>query len=455
MNQTVLSRNHIVCANPIKRKLKVFCVTAFILTILFAVVLIVFQLQYTHNFDGQTRTVNIVVSDAKTDEGICNITDADGNRYLVNLNIVQCAEEIDFETLVGANVTFIVPQNPFGTGNTLVLGMEIDGKTVIDYHTTLQLQQLDYAKMKTALIVMTSIAGGLSLALLIWTISTPAAKVYELTDKFAEYCALRQPSCPQRRASSAWMIIAAIVFFIIACVGIALSGKLNREWILDVVFGLDVILLTATLIIIKFAVAHTELKFYRQHYPFDYTDISHLNLRKNIKEQLQQEINAQYLRNPHRYGDGGNGFAVEFTAEGINLYAAQDNMDETATPAAEDVFDMDIAGDDARQSAENANKPLCSINYDKCNWLAQAHYRVFDHSFAIVIHTRLPQEEFDIPPARIANDINIPVDTNLLNTLQTFDVQVENLQYLLDNKDRLMQQNCKLSALRKKEKDNK
>lgn len=445
--------NFVVLANPLKRKLKVFSMTTIIITICFAVILILFHFEYVRNFGGETRTVNVTVADVTSGANVYNVTDTDGNGYLINMNIVKLTDDTDIAALAGKSVTFVVPLNASGNKNIIVLGAEIDGATVIDYRQTLQTQRQDYALMKTVLIVLVSVAGGLSLALLIWMLCAPSSKLYDLTEKFAEYCALRQPSCPQRRASSAWMIITAILVLVVMCVGITLSETLHREWIMDAVFGVDVILLAAALVIIRLVVARKEREFYRQNYPFDYTDISHLMLRKNIKMQLQEEIRAQRQSNMHRYFDGGNGFEVEFTADGLDLYMPEEEPDEQPAPTAEDVFQLEGDRDESAPTATE-RAPLRRIDYATCNWVAQAHYRKFDHPFAIVIKTRLPREEMETP-VKIVNEIHIPVDTNLLNTLRTFDVQVENLQYLLDNKNQLMDRHCKLGIARKNKSDDK
>ena len=58
----------------------------------------------------------------------------------------------------------------------------------------------------------------------------------------------------------------------------------------------------------------------------------------------------------------------------------------------------------------------------------------------IIIKSRLkPQVDF---PEDLVNDLHIAFDVNLQNTINAFNVPVENLDYLLENKKRLMLANC-------------
>ena len=86
------------------------------------------------------------------------------------------------------------------------------------------------------------------------------------------------------------------------------------------------------------------------------------------------------------------------------------------------------------------NVPSLTLTYGELNFEAIAHYRRNDHPMMIIIKSRLTKTDL---PEEFVNDLHIALDVNVLKTVQTFNVPVENLQYLLDNKKALMLENCR------------
>lgn len=58
----------------------------------------------------------------------------------------------------------------------------------------------------------------------------------------------------------------------------------------------------------------------------------------------------------------------------------------------------------------------------------------------IIVKSRLAKTDL---PEEFTNDLHIALDVHVLETIKAFNVPVENLQFILDNKKPLMLENCR------------
>ena len=86
------------------------------------------------------------------------------------------------------------------------------------------------------------------------------------------------------------------------------------------------------------------------------------------------------------------------------------------------------------------NVPVATLTYGELDFEAKAFYRKRTHPMLIIVKSRLVRR--DDFPEEFVNDIHFLLDENLLKTLKTFGVKIENLDYLLENKKQLMLENC-------------
>ncbi len=192
-----------------------------------------------------------------------------------------------------------------------------------------------------------------------------------------------------------------------------------------------------------------EINFYDKNFPFDFSDISHIQMRKKAKEELQQQILKEYAEHPDTFADGGNGYDVTFDEKGVTLTLQMPLWDEneesafpqqTEMPSADAVFGENSVTDINGKTEINFNKTIMSFTYEQLNFEALAHFRKNIHPMTVIIKSRLNRT--DDFPEEFVNDIHIALDINLLNTLKKFNIKVENLDYLLQNKKQLMLENC-------------
>ncbi len=109
-------------------------------------------------------------------------------------------------------------------------------------------------------------------------------------------------------------------------------------------------------------------------------------------------------------------------------------------PSADAVFGENSVTDINGKTEINFNKTIMSFTYEQLNFEALAHFRKNIHPMTVIIKSRLNRT--DDFPEEFVNDIHIALDINLLNTLKKFNIKVENLDYLLQNKKQLMLENC-------------
>lgn len=450
----------------VERKLRQNLTYAIVLLVVFfalsIAMLVCFSLIGKQNLNGNVIDVTGTVDKVERDGSIFIVTLNDGSDAK-EYNVVWGSEkyDVDMTAYKGKTVTLVTTERTFGFSNTWVVGLKAENETVVDYNAVLQEKRAENKEMVTVAWAVFAIIGVATCAVFIWRSNIVPTAERPLAEQYAEYLTPRQPTCPDRKklliALGVWALL--LIVFIILLVCFSPEGDDEPLGAVAIVF---LVLTLVTMVsgavtlpvIARTVIFRKEIDFYAENLPFDFTDISFAPMKKSVKEQLQKEIRESREKYPHFHGDGGNGYDVEFTPSGVNLYVDYDygehtegtanlyvNADGLAANDVSDVFpDMPKSNEDFTAYDAPKNIPSLTLTYGELNFEAIAHYRRNDHPMMIIIKSRLTKTDL---PEEFVNDLHIALDVNVLKTVQTFNVPVENLQYLLDNKKALMLENCR------------
>lgn len=411
--------NKVNVPNPKRQIIKLALFLLILVMALALVVLFTYRALDTRNYNGRVKEVSGTILRVEQDEDDTLITLDNGVTY--NANYISNHFDFDLNSLKNKQVTFYLPEKQVGGDDikAWILGIKQGDETVVDY---LEVIAVGKAEAQTAMIICGIVAGVFGIAaialFLLRTRINPVKEV-DLYKAFCEFTRQRQPSCPQyKHLNVAIFIYLGVLLLVCAAIGIVCSLVDVLAVQISVAVALCAIYVGCTVALIVYAnkLVQKEREFYAQNFPFDLDDITHMpayGKQKQFKEKMQAEILEERAKFPHRYSDAGNGYLVDFTENGVDLY------DE------ESAFLM----------------PVFKIDYRQLNFQALPYYRKKDHPLTVIIKSRITDNSE--LPQEMENDLHFILDSNLLATLQQFDVEVENLQYVLDNKAQLMQENCK------------
>ena len=466
-----------------QRLIQAFAVLV-ILTIIFAVGAILIKHANDKNLNGLTTEIQGEAIEVKNDGLLeLKIKTADGTTS-VNLtplfSYIDLSDEkarLDYaQNLVGKQVVVSVPQTPFDKDNLWVLGLKVDDQVVADTAEALLAKQKENRKITVGFFGATAACGIVACLLFIIRANTPKQKQYNLAEKFAEFFSDKQPVCESDKRLSLCVILLCLVAALLMIVATILID-VNES--LAVIFAIcGCVLLAADIVafaVYWIATKKESLQFYSENYPFDFTDVSHLQLSKKVKAEVAESLKKDREEHPDTYGDGGNMFDVKFTEDGVELFepdfledaidlsehlrAPEDeepqslpndqnpfeeyfdqsdkngNMQSDGTPAA-DEKQHDAPINVIDQLREAAQKPLLSLTYDRLKLEAVPFYFVHRRPLVVVVKSRI-EDNRDLPEYFV-NDLHFILDLNLLQTLRKFDVKVENLDEILQNKTQLI-----------------
>lgn len=423
--------NTVQVGNQKRESLKALMVAWVILLVCFVIAVVMACGFIFDNFNGEVASIEgtIVKLELNEDEDESEFPDLileDGTH--IDTSYV---EPIDWQPYVGQTATFVVPFSQFASSGNVrwLLGMTVDGQTVIDSDVTIAQNR----KENTIVAVVTGVLAGLVLAVAIVSIvlfrRMPKTKAVELALAMRDTLGRQQPGCKQGKTIAlvaAWAMILAVLLLVVGCLLMDLDtipfGV--RVALVAVGFGLWVLSMIAVCVIVHLK-GKKEIEFYAQNYPFDSTDMSHVPLRKSVKERLQQEAKEERAKYPDRYWDCANDVWANFAADGLYLV---DEEEEYILDANE------IFGD----GIETNVTATCSgrYSYAECNFVAVPVYGKRMCPLFVVIKSRL------VDDGRLHKDIHLALDSNLLQTLRKYGVPVEDLDYILENKRQLMLDNC-------------
>ncbi|MCH5157105.1 MAG: hypothetical protein J1G02_04430 [Clostridiales bacterium] len=417
-------------------------ITLLIFTVVFAVNLLTLRSLSVKNYSGEVIEVTGEIQEVNyhdDDNGVDIVVN--GTKYNAN-RLAAYNGDLNLDELKNQTVTLYITKTQVGK-ISWVLGLMQGDQVLADYKQVIEQGRDENRNTMIVFGVCAGVCLAAACGVYVWRMRISPTKEYDLAQKYAEYNLARQPSCPEYRIFFMCLLIYTIV--VIACmttIGIVCDSVDNETIPVAIGVSLGGIALLCTigmLIIIPLWIFKKEREFYVSNFPFDFSDVSKIPMRKKFKEQLQAELNTERELHPHRYGDGGNGYTVEFSETGLKIYDF-DALYNDETPNTEEVFGVQDTERDERRL-------LCVMDYQTLNFEALPFYRKTNKPMAVVIKSRL--NESDLPDAlkpksenENANDIHIIFDSNLLATLRHFNVPVENLDYILDNKEQLIAENC-------------
>ena len=433
--------NLVTVPNQFRQKVKIGAVVLAIITIIMAIFTYLIYEVGNKNLNGSTQKYTGYVTEVKvTEDQESLILDGSATFTLSIIRDYYCEEEKNpqtafeeyFNGLINKTVTVTYPANQENETTAWALNVDDGSGELLDTQKLLAYARADKTAT-TIFVIITLFFATLTVGCIIWCINLAPTKDFPLADKFAEFFADRQPTLPARRRDSA---ITAIYFLVIvligfACIYLVTFGYVTVAIVLAAITSASLIAVLIIGPIKDRKLMLKEIDFYAENLPFDFTDISAQPIKKSIKEELQKQLVAEREKYPNRYADGGNGFDCEFTDHGVELYTMYDEDiprgDETQ------VFDEE-------NTTENEKKPIATLPYDALHMEALAFYNQKIRPMTIVIKSRLePCADY---PEELTCDLHFILDSNLLATLKRFDVQVENLDYILENKKQLMTENC-------------
>ena len=427
--------NKVNVTNPLYQRAKTASLILFIFAALSLLVLFTFRAMDTRNYNGRVKEVSGVVISIEDNDDTLEIKLSNNVVYSAN-RIRTSQPEFDFEALLNTEVTFYLPETQVGINiPPWIVGIKQGDITLIDYNEVIADGK---AEAKIAMIVTGILSGAFAacvVALFLWRLRIGPVKEGNLYEAFCELERQRQPSCPQYKhlgtAVISYLFPIIIVSIVIPVVCSAVEN-VAVQIAVTVVMSVLFVGSTAALLIFAHRLTKKEHEFYAQNFPFDLDDISHfpaVGKQKKRMAELQTEVREERKKYPHRYFDAGNGYMVDFTENGVEFFHEEDDF---PTPDADFVFGEDGENSTARQ--------VYKLNYQQLSFEALPYYRKKDHPLTVVIKSRIV--DCDDVPEEMTNDFHFMLDSNLLATLCHFNVQVENLQFILENKAQLIEENC-------------
>lgn len=372
------------------------------------------------NVDGEERTFKTgPVEQILEKKGIVKEDEAD--KYL--------------SSLAGKEISFDIPKTPFDKSIIWMLSLTVDGEDVAPLAEVLENSERENKITHIVLAVISGACAVVACVMLILRVNTPPLKECNLTDKFAEFFADRQPLAPTKKIIAPLAVVYGFVLIAIVVMGVLsdfvqIPDIVNSIVLVVLAFVLAFgLVLPALLYLTK--VKKENVKFFDEKFPFDFGDVNNLPMiRQKDRADIQKELDKIKLENRDIYPDGGNMYNVRFTENGIDMYEMyddeEDKFDETSV---ENVFSTD----DEKKAA------AFSLPYSKLNFVAVPYYGLKNRPITVVVHSRLAADiEY---PETFTNDIHLLLDKDLVDTFKKFNVQVEGLSDILNNTHELMVQN--------------
>lgn len=430
--------NKVIVQNSKYYKLKAASAAVFLFAVIFAAILIEVSLLNSRNFNGNATEISGTVTAVTKNESEL-LVELDGQtRYIAS----PIEDELDdWGALEGKQITLVLPQRQLESQYRWILGIKTKQGVLVDFDKVVAQKRQENTVILAVVSSLTALLVVGSGLLYAWQKRTPANVEKELLPTFCDFTAKRQPTCSLYRLLPLFTAIYAVaVLLFIVAIGVTAEFASDTALIIISVVCAALVVALSTLLLVAAYVwfPQKERKFYEERYPFDLDDLSYVNMRKSTREELQNQLNDERAHYPNRFYDGGNGLICDFTERGITVSCEE----EPNVPSAQEVF-----GEGGEQAA---NVPHCDFSYEQLQLEAIAHYRSKDRPLFIVVKSRLEQKVPLADGTEMQNDLHFILDRNLLATLKRFNVQTENLDYLLENKARLMAENCPKSAKRHK-----
>lgn len=390
------------------------------------------------NLDGRVTQVTGTCTDFD-EEGLYVKVNGEVKAYkdgplhttLVKNNIAN-EDNVDdyFKSLVGKEVSFCIPQNPYDDKILWMLSLTVDGVVVATTEEVFAHEEEENRTIRIVFTTLIAVCAAAACVSMILRVNTPALKEYDLTQKFAEHFADRQPLLKQVRLSVIFVIALCVPVVAFTIVGICSEVVQNFDNLIFLYVLAATAIVAITTVIPCVAIANKNNdKYYADKFPFDFSDADNYPLiRKKDRAEFQKALDKFKAENPDTYADGGNLYSVKFTDNCLQMFDAILDEDEEADNTLEDIF----------AESPRPQTPVFTIDYAKLNWQAVPFYGLSHRPLTVVIRSRLqPDSSF---PEQFTNDIHLLLEKDLVESLHKFNVQVEGLEEILQNKAELLKQ---------------
>ena len=343
------------------------------------------------------------------------------------------------KSLEGKQIKFDTPSHLYEENNVWVVGLTVNDEVIVDAADNIAQSQKENKLLSDVFTVIVVLLGIACCGLLIWCANTSKLQKYPLAEKYAEWFADKQPLSPlgKKQKIFLWSFVLVCFAAVVTFLTIAFTTKDDA---LSDAMGISTfatMLIFILVIVLQIPLCRKiNVKFYSEHFPFDLTDISHMQLPKNIKRQLQENLIAFRKANPDLFTDGGNAYEVNFTADGAELYEIRYDEDPEEQPSANETdFFAGEEGLDIKSKIEERT-PAIKLTYEQCNFEAVPVFDKQNRPLIVVIKSRL-QKEFSFPDD-LVNDLHFVLEQSLVDTLNKYKVHVEGLDQILADKHALM-----------------
>ena len=398
--------------------------TAILVTAIFLLLTLIFlclfHIKLKKDFNGKTQTVQGVVTQVKIGKSLFIRLD-DENSYNCNL-VRQTANISDWNVLQGKTVTIVVSQES-SNNSPLVLGISVPDVTEVNFEDTLAQKTQENTTGRTVCTIVAVVLACVACVFIVLRTRTTQNDEIPFVQLFVHGYSKMQPSKKRTDLGIIVKCSLALSFIVPYVVGAIMEKQQSEAVVGATVFGLYAAMLTATAILTLFVnkIIRTEnVVFYKESYPFDIADLSFSETQKGKKQELQQQIKKELQENPHCYSDelGRN---IKFTEQGAELYDFQSESGSVSG-----AFDTDFA------------TLVAKFTYEQLNFEALPFCVSTQCPLVVVVKSRLSEKDgcYKFLPI----DLHFCLSKNLLKTLETFNVHVENLHKILDNKEAYMKE---------------
>ncbi len=411
--------NVMILESPVRKRLKKALIVLILLCIVATSLALLFSSANKANFNGRTKEISGTVISAKYDEDDMTLTVNFASEQAV-FDASALFEEPDWNNLQGKNVTFSTPLNQFGNSSPIILGITANSEVIVDTTETIRLNREEGETFVTAFAIIAATLAVCSCAAAVWRINVRPAKEYSLAEVYAKffsnYFSLFRPH-GKKFVILYWVELA--VFLAVAITGAFLPDGTNDSVyiVLIVLLAVLAIVMVASIVLGGKIQLKERAKFFAKNFPFAFTDTDKMCIPKKQKQQIALEFGKYRLFNPYSHPDGGNDCEVEFGETGV-------------------ILDFGVPQNQQKQNPfEQLEHLQKNVSYEDLNLVALPFY--FKNApLMVVVKSQLAS----LYELGLENDVHLILDADLLSTITHWNVPVENLQHILQNKEKLIEQ---------------
>lgn len=421
---------------------------AAVFAVVYAALFFMIKVARDQNYNCGYTTASGWVDKASTDEDsdVWFLYLADDDRRFCTTPVEGLC---DWTKLEGEYVEIYIPSRQIVVSPPLILGLSVNGETIIDPSETAERMRSDRSEL-VPLMAVTLIAAAVSCAAFVWRLYVPKYKVISRAHAIAIWNASVTPKYTSARFAIALVALWSGIFLLCSAIADEVPQSMKFVFALIVVAA-AVVGAVATFLMQKLAKQKIN-EFFIKNFPFSDDDLSHLHLTKKVRKQIEQTNREFNEKHPHTFGDSGNGVWAEFGETGVDLFYELEDRSQQSQKE-EYIFE--------ETSASEQIEPFLHLSYEQLNFEAVAFLHLTsENAIVAVVKSRFrdvdavtqiwtAERHFaddDLVAGKLTTDLHFVLDANLLDTLRKFNVPVENLNYIMQNFAELIVNNKKPST---------